>query len=222
MYNHIKFLESVGESFRNYNTFGKRSNKRILPIHNFIANTVESIFGNEYEIFCSGKNSEFKVTGKYYNKNVDITITRNKIPIFCIGVKFITSNFKQNSNNYFEGMLGETANIQSNDVPYAHVFILRTDTPYFDKDGNVKKIESITNNDMNKYVKLLFDNSVAHKPFGIGLTFISETDTGISETFPEIDVKLGDIIKSNLNNSRLFDKIHEFKNYHEYNIGEQN
>lgn len=220
MYNHEKFINSIQESFNNYLSYGKRSNKRILPIHNYIAETVEQIFGNEYEVFCSGKNKEIKVKGKYYNKNIDITVTKDLNPIFCIGVKFITSNFKQNSNNYFESMLGETANIQStNNIPYAHIVILRTDTPYYNKDGMIERIEQITESDINKYLKLYYDTSVAHKPFATAIMFVEERENIIKESFPGINPEIIEILKNNLSVERLFQNITDFKYYHK-NIGE--
>ena len=38
------------------------------------------------------------------NKKVDISIFKNNTPVAAIGVKFIMSNYLQNSNNYFENM----------------------------------------------------------------------------------------------------------------------
>jgi hypothetical protein len=56
-------------------------------------------------------------------KDVDITISRNREPVFCLGIKFVTSHYKQNTNNYFENMMGGTANIQATQIPYAQLII---------------------------------------------------------------------------------------------------
>lgn len=58
--------------------------------------------------------------GRYLDKKVDISIknTQSDRDICGIGVKFVMSNYSQNSNNYFENMLGETANIRCNDLLY--------------------------------------------------------------------------------------------------------
>lgn len=65
-----------------------------------------------------------KVKGKYYDKDIDITVTKDNKPVMCIGIKFITSNYKQNTNNYFENMMGETANIQAlKNLPYFQLIV---------------------------------------------------------------------------------------------------
>ena len=61
--------------------------------------------------------------GRYINKNVDIVIYKRTV-IAGIGVKFVMQNYSQNSNNYFENMLGETANIRSKNIPYFQIFVI--------------------------------------------------------------------------------------------------
>lgn len=80
-------------------------------------------------------NKELTVEGKYYPKDIDITVTKKGTPVFCLGIKFVTSNYKQNANNYFENMMGETANTQAiGNLPYAQRLILRNETPYYLKN----------------------------------------------------------------------------------------
>jgi hypothetical protein len=43
-------------------------------------------------------------------------------------------NYSQNSNNYFENMLGETANIRSSNIPYFQIFIIPDEIPYYKKE----------------------------------------------------------------------------------------
>ncbi len=68
-----------------------------------------------------------------------------------MGLKFVTSNYKQNANNYFESMMGETANIQRQNIPYAQVIVLRYETPYYKKKDwtsrktkHLQKLKSLT------------------------------------------------------------------------------
>lgn len=216
MYDHNKFIQSIREAFDNYNKFGKRSAKKVSPIHNYIANVLSDIFGEGYEVYCADRNNEFKVEGKYYNKNIDITVVKDSNPIFCIGVKFITSNFKQNANNYFESMVGETANIQTKDnIPYAHLIIFRRETPYFDNAGNIKKVEVISDKDMTKYIKLMFDSNHFHKPFGIGICLVEEIDGLMDESnyHDHFSENVAKILNTTLSNKRMFDNIVERKIY---------
>lgn len=143
MYNEENFIQAISTSFQKYQEFGARSTQKLKPIHKFLADTLQEIFGNEYEIHYLGSDTKEKtVQGKYYPKDIDMTITKNNQPVLCVGLKFVTSNYKQNANNYFENMMGETANIQANQgLHYAHVIILRHETPYYKKDSSIGKIE---------------------------------------------------------------------------------
>lgn len=175
MYKEDDFIKAISDSFNKYKEFGARSTEKLKPIHKFLAETLQNIFGADYELHYMGNNSkESSVEGKYYPKNIDMTVTKDNKPVFCVGLKFVTSNYKQNANNYFESMMGETANIQANKgLPYAHVIVLRHETPYYKKDNSVGKIEIINEKDLSKYLKLAFDIQQAHKPFAIGILLIA-------------------------------------------------
>lgn len=171
------FLKAISKTFLAYNTFGARSNKKLIPIHKWFAKIIESKLGNEYSVRSLGKGGEFKIDGKYYPKTLDISIFKNKKFIATISFKFVTSNYKQNSNNYFENLLGETANIRRVNIGFAHFLVLRGHTPYYDKNkgslrGEEKKIEILSENDLVKYVKLFNDLDFPHKPEVLGMAII--------------------------------------------------
>ena len=115
--------------------------------------------------------------GKYYSKTLDISILKNEKIITTVSFKFVTSNYKQNSNNYFENLLGETANIRRVNVGFAHFLVLRARTPYYDKNkgnlrGKEKKIEILNENNISKYIKLFQDLDFPHKPEVLGMAII--------------------------------------------------
>ncbi len=114
------FLNAISKTFRAYNTFGARSNKKLIPIHKWFADAIESRLGKKYSVRSLGKDGEIKLDGKYYPKTLDIAISKDKKIITTISFKFVTSNYKQNSNNYFENLLGETANIRRANIGFAH------------------------------------------------------------------------------------------------------
>ncbi|MEG7979006.1 MAG: hypothetical protein NY202_03795 [Mollicutes bacterium UO1] len=82
------------------------------------------------------------------DKRVDIAITKGEETVAGLGVKFIMSNYSQNSNNYFESMLGETANIRTNNILYFQIVICFARPPYFEEKNNnekvIKKIEKVS------------------------------------------------------------------------------
>ena len=159
--NNSQFLIILKKSFITYLQTGARSNKKLNILHGAISEDLQKrLNNNSYSVFSLGYGSgkEHKINGRYIDKAVDITITENKIPIAGIAVKYVMSNYSQNSNNYFENMLGETANIRSAKIPYFQIFVIPDRIPYFDKEGSISKWETITEHNLNKYIKLSNDN----------------------------------------------------------------
>lgn len=93
------------------------------------------------------------------DKNVDITIEKDGVAIAGIAVKFVMQNYSQNSNNYFENMLGETANIRSNHHPYFQIFIILDKLPYYKKDKSIFKWEQFSMHNVQKYITLSEDDT---------------------------------------------------------------
>lgn len=124
-----------------------------------------------------GTGGEYEIEGKYYPKTLDITIFSNQKPIVTLSFKFVTSNYAQNSNNYFENLLGETANVRRIGVGFVHFLVLRGHTPYYDKAagnkrGKLKKTEILSEHHIKKYIKLFKDLDFPHKPDVLGMAII--------------------------------------------------
>ena len=133
-----------------------------------------------------GDGKEYRFEGMYYEKSLDITIFYNDRPISGIGFKFITTNYKQNSNNYFENMLGETANIRRKDFIYGQVLVFKHMMPYYSSDEKTfTKIEHINAENIRKYLKLKYDDGAPlyHRP---DIMFISFIETGDESEFKKI------------------------------------
>ena len=159
--NNSQFLAILKESFITYLQTGARSNKKLCILHGAIsADLQERLNDNNYKVYSLGfeTGKEKKISGRYLDKTVDITITENKKPIAGMAVKYVMSNYSQNSNNYFENMLGETANIRCAKIPYFQIFAIPDKIPYFDKDGSISKWEKISAHNLDKYIKLSDDN----------------------------------------------------------------
>lgn len=159
--NNAGFLAIVAKSFDAYLAKGtSRSTDKLKPLHGAIAQDIAYRLGNAYEVWSQGygKDKEADMTGRYVNKKVDITIKHNDKPIAGIAVKFVMQNYSQNSNNYFENMLGETANIRCNKLPYFQIFIILDKLPYYKKDKTISKWETFTDHNIAKYVSLSNDN----------------------------------------------------------------
>ena len=120
------FMAVLNSSFITYLQTGPRSNEKLKILHGFIAKKIQNKLGDSYTVFSYGvgDNKESNISGRYINKNVDIGIFKGGRPLAGIAIKFVMSNYSQNSNNYFENMLGETANIRCEGVLYFQIIIL--------------------------------------------------------------------------------------------------
>ena len=161
-----EFLKAAGESLDSFRRHGARSNRKLIPLHSCIARFVSTSLNPEYSIksLGIGDDKEEKITGQYYAKRVDIAVLNGDKPIAAIGLKFVTSNYKQNNVNYFENMLGETANLRRKNCRYAQVIVIRKEVPYKSKSGKTTKIECISEKNLIKYAQLVKDKNYPHRP----------------------------------------------------------
>ncbi|MEF3279424.1 MAG: hypothetical protein K6357_00420 [Elusimicrobiota bacterium] len=172
-----EFLNAIKDSFYAYNEYGARSNKKLISIHSWFAKKIVSRLKSNYSVRSLGDEGEYEIEGKYYPKTLDITIFSNRNPIVTLSFKFVTSNYAQNSNNYFENLLGETANIRRIGVGFVHFLVLRGHTPYYDKAsgnkrGKLKRTEILSEHHIKKYIKLFRDLDFPHKPDVLGMAII--------------------------------------------------
>lgn len=158
-----EFLKVISNSFFRFLQKGtSRSTDKLKPLHGAIARDLHRRLGSDYEIISQGYgvDKEAQIQGRYIEKWVDITVTKRRKAVAGLAVKFVMQNYSQNSNNYFENMLGETANIRANKCPYFQIFIILDRLPYYKKDTNksIQKWETFTEHNAEKYVVLSKDN----------------------------------------------------------------
>lgn len=159
------FLDAILESFIAYLDKGtSTSTDKIRALHGAIAKDIARRLGTDYDVWSKGylHDKEALMEGRYLDKRVDITIKKNSRAVAGIAVKFAMQNYSQNSNNYFENMLGETANIRCSGDPYFQVFIILDHLPYYDTAKNIKKWESITDHNIAKYLVLSQDDTTRY------------------------------------------------------------
>ena len=157
------FLDVIRDSFEAYlERNSSRSNAKLKHLHGGIADDLRERFlmdplSQALSVYAQDldNGTEHSIEGRYYPKKVDITVSdKDGRAIAGYAVKFIMRNYSQNGNNYFENMLGETANIRSNRIPYFQIFIIFEKVPYFEKNGKLKKYEQITTHNLEKYLIL--------------------------------------------------------------------
>lgn len=120
--------------------------------------------------------------------------------------------------------MGETANIQRQNIPYAQVIVLRHETPYYkkgldeQKDKIPSKIEIINQKDLSKYVNLVFDTQQAHRPFAIGILLveINETTCEVKKIKPNsvLDGNFAEVLETKVSVSNLFQEVLTFAKFY--------
>jgi hypothetical protein len=220
-----KFLKVINASFVAYNKKGgARSSKKLIPIHKFLSETILGNLKNGYSIksLGIGDGKEATIDGKYYPKDLDIAIFKNDKIVATISFKFVTSNYKQNANNYFENLMGETANIRRQNIGFAHFLVLRGHTPYYSKNkdnlrGKEKKIEIISEKHLQKYTKLFNDMDFPHKPDLIGICIL-DFDQNKKAKFVNLDnfdfsVGTKKLLKNEFSLDKFLDKFIHLVNF---------
>lgn len=184
--NNSEFLDAVARAFKVFLRTGSRSNQKLIVLHSAIAADLAGRLGDGYAIkslgFGEGKESE--IAGRYFAKKVDLAIERGDEVVAGVGVKFIMQNYAQNSNNYFENMLGETANVRSGGTPYFQIFVVPDRLPYYDKRKRITHWEAFTDHHAEKYVQLSHDNPdrMLHTPSKTLLFVVHLPDEGTEVT----------------------------------------
>lgn len=159
--NNLEFNTILSKSFSEFLRSGSRSNKKLKILHGAIAGDLQHRLGGDFSCIALGvgDGKEKKICGRYFEKTVDIAITKGGDCVVAgIGVKFVMQNYAQNSNNYFESMLGETANVRSKQIPYFQILIVPSHAPYYDTRGRLRKWENLSEHQMEKYRVLSEDN----------------------------------------------------------------
>lgn len=162
MLTNTQFLNIIHDSFKTYLTVGtSRSTAKLKSLHGHIAEDLSAAYGPGFIVKSQGygDDKEGRLDGRYYPKNVDIVVTqKDGSPVAGYAIKFVMRNYSQNSNNYFENMLGETANLRANAIPYFQIFIIFDTVPYYKAGGDFLKWDNITQHNLTKYVKISVDN----------------------------------------------------------------
>ncbi len=154
------------ESYRRYISGGPRSTEKIKPLHGWVIEELQRRLGKNYLVVgLSDSNREEKsVVGRYYEKRVDVRVSRGELVLGVVSIKLVMSNYKQNKNNYFEQQLGETANLRAENIVFGHIMLLPEPIPYKNRKGEISRREHISAEDIQRYAKLVQDHGKDHVP----------------------------------------------------------
>lgn len=217
-----QFLKVITESFKIYlYKDSSRSTAKLKSLHGHIAKDLAELFGKDYTIKSQGygDDKEGIINGRYYPKNVDITVSKNGKPIAGYAVKFVMRNYSQNSNNYFENMLGETANIRSNSIPYFQIFIIFEKVPYYKSKGEFSKYDVISEHNLKKYFALSKDdpNAYYHTPDKTLIVLLKLKEKSLNYKFND-SKEYAEYYKSVIDNPKLITYSNKVKDTFEDSV----
>ncbi len=174
-----RFLAAMQESYRMVQLHGTRSNQKTRVLHGWVQNELGRELGVDYTFTGQSPEStrEANVGGMYYGKDVDVLITRDEQALGVISIKFVISNYWQNSVNYFEQQIGETANLRRRNIVYGNLFCVTNPIPYKNRAGEITRRETIRDHDIQRYSRLRADHEHIHAPDEMAIGIVSlDTD----------------------------------------------
>lgn len=158
--NNDQFLSILKSTYIN-SLINKSSSKRFDNIYQEIKKDLSIKLGEKFKVSSDKKN----IDGKYYSKKSNISIKKEDKDLVFVTATYAISNYKQNSINYFEQMMGETANLRANKLAYFNIIILHTKIPYFKSNGEISRFEDLTSKGLKKYETMSNDyNNSFHAP----------------------------------------------------------
>lgn len=158
-----RFLAAMRKAYRE-GIRAPRSTAKLKILHAWVQNELRSALGAGYDLTGQSPtdSKEAEVSGMYYDKKVDVLVSRNAQPLGVVSVKFPLSSYGKNAINYLEQQIGETANLRRSNIVYGNLFFLTDPIPYVDK--GVTKYERFGENEIDRYNRLRSDHEHAHSP----------------------------------------------------------
>ena len=191
-----RFLAAMQESYRMVVSHGTRSTAKTRVLHGWVQDELRRELGEGYDFTGQSPDSgqEAGVAGMYYDKNVDVLIARDGEELGVISIKFVISNYWQNSVNYLEQQIGETANLCRRNIVYGNLFCVTNPIPYKNRNGAIVKLESIRDHDIQRYARLRADHEHIHAPqeMAIGIVTLDTDADAITGIADPVDMGISD------------------------------
>ena len=140
----ISLLTIIKCTQKIYRKYGSRSSKKTNYLHNELGKLIKKVFYED--CFKIDMEKNIKAYNHSGHKKCDIVLYKDTKPVMIFPVKFVQKNFGQNRNNYWENLIGEckTIKICNPDIKIIPRNIFLENTPYFNKAGNISKMEKLT------------------------------------------------------------------------------
>ena len=202
---HDRFLRAMQGSYEKVLEHGVRSNEKTKVLHGWVQEELGRELGRDYTFTGQSptSRSEAKVAGMYYGKRVDVLVSRGNQQLGVVSVKFVISNYWQNSVNYLEQQIGETANLRRRNVVYGNLFCVTNPIPYLNQAGEIMRLENLREHDVQRYIDLRGDHEHLHAPqeMAIGIVELDVDGKEITGITDPADLDLTDASREALANA---------------------
>lgn len=157
---------------------GVHSKQKTKVLHGWVQDELMLELGDDYDFVGQSRESarEAEVPGMYYDKKVDILVSRDEQNLGVISVKFVISNYQQNSINYFEQQVGETANLRRGNIVYGNLFCITNPIRYKKRSGEIGRLERIRDHNIQRYLRLRADYEHIHAPDEMAIGIVDLDD----------------------------------------------
>ena len=200
-----RFLAAMQQSYRMVLEHGTRSNQKTRVLHGWVQNELRRELGDDYAFTGQSPTSthEANVEGMYYGKDVDVLVSRDEQELGVVSIKFVISNYWQNSINYLEQQIGETANLRRRNVVYGNLFCVTNPIPYKNRAGEITRLERIREHDIQRYANLRADHEHIHAPqeMAIGIVDLDTERDAVTGVSNPADLDLSEYSRGALANA---------------------
>ena len=178
-----RFLDAMQRSYQKVLERGPRSNEKTKILHGWVQDELRRELDAEYAFTGQTPTSgtEATVSGMYYDKRVDILITRDGQELGVVSIKFVISSYRKNAINYFEQQIGEIANLRRKNIVYGNLFCVTNPMPRL-SNGKITGFERLAERDIQHYIRLRDDYEHVHSPdeMAIGIVDLDTEQNAIT------------------------------------------
>ena len=148
-----RFLQAAQTSYEVFLEHGPHSNEKLKVFHGRVQDELKRELGDEYNFmgYTPDGGKEALISGLYYDKRVGVLISRDGQELGVVSIKFVISNYWQNSVNYLEQQLGETANLRRKNIVYGNLFCVTNPISYNRRSGKIARYEHLREHDIQRY-----------------------------------------------------------------------
>lgn len=184
-----RFLTAMQEAYDEYAGTTARSGRHTLVLNEWIIDELARLLPREYSIRgrVRGSRHRIKIPGRFFEKNVDVMVSRGGKGLAVIDNMSAWSSYGKNSGNYFKQHLGEIMNLRLNNLVYGLVVCLPNPIPILNRNRDIVNTETLRDKHIAMYHCLRMEHDNAGTPDEMAFT-VFDLDLNAEEITDLTDV----------------------------------